>query len=556
MHPQARAILAIVSLLAFATSPALSDTGKTETTDSVFVPLDSWVYPALYRLAAMGFIPTQSSDMAPWTREECARQIVEAEDNVDHDAARHEHSAADDEALRILADLKTEILDKLGTDRNSIRLESVYTQLGYVSGTPLVDSYHFGQTVVNNYGRPLWTGINNATGVSLYANVGSFFAYARGEYQFAGGQPVYGLSTRQAISGIDSNPLLPASPGTAITRFQPEELYVGVQLGPENISVGRENLWWGPGQDSSFAFSDNAGPFYSVNFDQTTPIVLPGPLHFLGRMRTQFLFGELSGHSWPRYPQMNAQKLSFDITDDLELGIIRSAFWGGNGHPVTAGKFIASLFSRSSTGCSYGYGDRCDPGDRHTGFDFRWRLPGLRRYVTLYTDSYADDEVNPLSNPARSAWAPGIYIARVPHVPKLDLRVETYDTWLNQARNGQFFYYNDNYHDAYTNDGYLLGSYTGRQARTFVGAADYWFSGRSRLQVQVRSANEPGSYLPGGGSQIDGSATLQWSISPELLTSLTVQGEHYDIPVLGPARSDVYTAFSLVYTPLNAVLHR
>lgn len=548
--------LLALGLLIVSAVPIFAEIERPGPTDGVFVPLDSWVYPALYRLSAMGFIPTQFSNLAPWTRQECARQIVEAEDNVQHDVALHRHSAADDEAEKLLADLKTEVLEKLGTDHNAIRLESVYTQVSGIAGTPLADSYHFGQTVVNNYGRPFWSGFNNDTGVSLYANLGTFFAYARGEYQYAPGQPVYSLSTREAIANMDGNPLLPASNGNAISRFQPEEMYVGVQLGIENISIGRENLWWGPGQDSAFAFSDNADPFYAINFDQTTPIVLPGPLRFLGRMRTQFVFGQLSGHSWPHGPQMNAEKLSFDVTDSLELGITRSSFWGGSGHPETIGNFGKSLFSSSSTGCSYRYGDRCDPGDRHTGFDFRWRLPGIGRYATLYTDSYADDEVNPLSNPSRSAWAPGLYVSNLPHVSKLDFRIETYDTWLNQARNGQFFYWNDQYHDAYTNDGFLLGSYTGRQARTYVGTANYWFTARSKLQVQMRSASEPASYLPGGGSQIDGLFGVQWSISPEILTSLTLQGEHYNIPALGPARSDFYAAISVIYTPLNAVLHR
>src|SRR5216683_3092653 len=51
-----------------------------DTIGSTNVPMDSWIYPALERLAAMGFIPAQSSGIRPWTRQECLRQLRLAEE--------------------------------------------------------------------------------------------------------------------------------------------------------------------------------------------------------------------------------------------------------------------------------------------------------------------------------------------------------------------------------------------------------------------------------------------------------------------------------------------
>lgn len=45
---------------------------------SPYVPLDSWIYPALERLAALGYIHTEFLGMRPWTRRECARLVEEA----------------------------------------------------------------------------------------------------------------------------------------------------------------------------------------------------------------------------------------------------------------------------------------------------------------------------------------------------------------------------------------------------------------------------------------------------------------------------------------------
>lgn len=54
-----------------------------ERTGSPYIPMDSWVYPALDRLAALGLIPTQIAGLRPWTRAECRRQMVEAQDGLE-----------------------------------------------------------------------------------------------------------------------------------------------------------------------------------------------------------------------------------------------------------------------------------------------------------------------------------------------------------------------------------------------------------------------------------------------------------------------------------------
>jgi hypothetical protein len=267
-------------------------------------------------------------------------------------------------------------------------------------------------------------------------------------------------------------------------------------------------------------------------------------------MHTQFLFGELEGHSWPRRPQINAQKVSFDVTKDLELGFVRSAFWGGVGHPITLGSLGNSFMSTVSTGSTFAYGDRSDPGDRHSGFDFRYRVPGFRNYLTIYSDSYADDDPSPLGNPSRSAWAPGVYISRLPHLTHLDLRLETYSTLLYSGdHGGRFIYYNSEYHDAYTNSGNLLGSWVGRDARAYVASAGYWLNGRTRLRFAYRQIKDSTSFLPGGGTQTDGSAYVQWGIGREWLVSGSAQVERYYIPLLGPAQHDVVAALNIAYTP-------
>lgn len=528
-------------------SLAASHSAPVEKNGSPYVPLDSWVYPALKRLAALGYIRTQVSDMGPWTRAECFRQTQEAADAASSRSVASGHAAQNEEALKLISDLVQELKPVQGA--TAVALESIYTRFTGISGTPLRDSYHFGQTIVNDYGRPYDRGLNNVTGLSGYATSGPFFAYFRGEYQHAPGREPLPLNVRQFIANADVNPLQGPVPVAETNRFKPLEMYAGVKLGFENITFGKQSLWWGPGEASAFSFSNNAEPIYMLRLAQDRPLILPGILSKLGKIRTEVIFGKLSGHRWPARPYVNAQKVSFNLTDNFELGFTRSAFFGGVGHPLTFGNIAASLVSTRSTGTA-AYGDQTDPGDRHSGFDFRYRIPGLRRFVTVYSDSFADDDPNPLDNPRRSAWAPGLYLSQIPGLEHFDFRFETYSTWLySQDFGGNFLYWNTVYRDSYTNKDYLLGSWIGRDSRAYLASTTYWFSARSTVQASYRQIKGGTAFLPGGGTQTDAAVRAQWGVTPEWTITAAAQYERYYVPVLGQPKRNFLSSIQVTFTP-------
>jgi membrane-associated phospholipid phosphatase len=532
-------------------TPALTGVERKERdkpTGSVYVPLDSWTYPALRRLAALGYIPDQVSDSAPWTRLECRHQVEEAENIATNREMRTAQASINEEALRLIADLKAEF-NRESEGGNVLRLESIYTRITDIEGPPLRDSYHFGQTINDDYGRPFGEGVNNITGFSASGASGVFSVYMRGEYQEAPGAAAYSLGVRQSIANTDEIPLPAARPISSTSRFEPLEMYAGVQLGFENITFGKQSLWWGPDEDSAFTFSNNAAPFYMLRMAQTRPLVLPGLFSLLGKIRTEIVFGKLSGNSWPARPFINAQKISFDLTDNFELGFTRGAIFGGVGHPLTLGTLEASLFSVNSA--DFGpYGSRDLPGTRFSSFDFRWRVPGLRKYVTVYSDSYGRDEPSPIDNPKRAPWAPGLYLSHLPRLPRFDFRFETFATWLyRKDQGGDFIYWDNQYRDAGTNDGDLLGSWVGRDSRAYTADVAYWFSGKSKLQAQYRQIKAGNNFLPGGGTQSDVSVTAQWSMTPEWMVTASCQYERYFIPILGGPRRDITGSLQVVFTP-------
>ena len=377
---------------------------------SSYVPTDHWIYSTLDRLAALGFIPSQITGLRPWTRAECLRQVAEAERLLsDADPS----SSAAVEASRFVDVLRRELT---APEDSAVVLDSVSVRAGGLSGTLLDDSFHFGQTRRNDFGRPFGEGANLAAGITAHAEHGRFFAAVRAEYQQAPGRNPDPFGVRETIARLDSIPLQPAQARPFVNRARTVEAYAGVRLANLEISAGKQSLWWGPGYDAPLSFSSNAEPPQSLRVASIHPVRLPGPLRYFGEIRAEFLLGKLGGHQYTWRPWFNAQKISFKLTPDLEMGFTRwSIFWGA-GHPATLGSFARNFFSFESPLGAAGTGPN-DPGDRKAGFDFRYRLPGIRDWVTLYTDSYSDDDPSPLAAPPSRLAHPGHLLHPHPRYP-------------------------------------------------------------------------------------------------------------------------------------------
>jgi len=55
---------------------------------------------------------------------------------------------------------------------------------------------------------------------------------------------------------------------------------------------------------------------------------------------------------------------------------------------------------------------------------FSYRLPALRKWLTLYGDGFTDDEFSPIAYMDVSAWHAGLYLSHFPRISRLDLRAE------------------------------------------------------------------------------------------------------------------------------------
>ena len=562
------------------------------TQGSPYIPVDSWVYPAVLRLYSMGYIDHVYLGMRPWTRASLSHMLE------DIDAQIHDADMYGDPTTGEAQDIYTALIYFLHYDagmqclthQGNSDIESVYSVGRSISGTPLRDSFHLGSTIINDYGRPYESGFNNYSGSSGYATAGRFTFYVRGEFQGAPSATGYSQTLAQALSTIDGTTYtdpatqltnyylpqatIPMGPIAATTDGRFIEAYVSAHVLNHEISFGKQDDWLGPGLGGGMAYSNNAENIYSFRVNRVEPIYIPLLSRLTGLFRYDFLVGPLRGHTYmpnPAYianpststpnvinpgdPWVHVEKFSFKPTRDLEFGFERTVIWGGQGHePINVHTFLRSFFSFSST-YNYQKFSNLDPGARFSAFDFTYRLPFPRNWLTLYTDSDAHDAPSPIAKPLHGTFRPGLYLSHVPGIPKLDVRVEGVDTdssacyYLNGAKTctdmsigGRYQYWEGIQVQGYTNQGQLFGDWIGREDKGGQGWITYHMSGNEWLQVGVRNQKASKDFIIPGGTTLN---DINFQVVKRIGKDLEIDGnftyERWKAPIYLPGQQTVTT---------------
>ncbi len=543
--------------------PGDADAGcETSNMASTYVPIESWIYPAIERLAMAGYIQTAFAGLRPWTRMESARLVAEAqEQQIDHQNIVDSDQAADEQADVLIRDLAGEFAVELrqreGQCNRQAAIDSIDSRSTAIAGAPLTDGYHFAETITNDYGRPYGRGANIYTGISTRAALGSFASYLRVDLQRTAPGVVTPSSADAAIAAADFTPTAAAGPVSGFTRGRVLEAYASYTFHNNQLSFGKQALWWGPGNGGPLLFSNNAEPITMLRYDRVSPIELPGVGRWLGPIRAQFFLGRLSGQQFVHVgsqtfgqpgvalgnqPFINGQKFSIKPSPNLEFSVSRTTIFAGTSAGFTTKNFLRSIFSAGNSNPGPN-----DPGDRRSDFDAQYTVPKLHNLLKLYVDTFTDDELFPLAYPTHSAWSPGFYVARLPHLPHMDFRAEGFLTPRRTFPG--FYYFNVHYLSGYTNDRQLLGNWIGRESNGYQLWSHWWFSPRSSMQVSARHQTASDVFLR-GGSLRDVSVSADLALTPHWQLDAAVQQERWSFPLLSPtAKNNLTTTIQLSFHP-------
>jgi len=298
--------------------------------------------------------------------------------------------------------------------------------------------------------------------------------------------------------------------------------------------------------------------------NRVTPFKLPSIFGLLGPMRVEFFLGQYSGYEFmftpagligqygeSLHPQpiVHGERFTFKPTPNFEFGMSRTTDYGGPEYPLTWHTFLRSVFSSDVTNP----GAPNKPGSRRSGLDFSYRI---RKGITFYADAFTEhDTISPIVGPDVAAWLGGLYLPRLPKLPKMDLRIEGVytDPPIGGNVGSGFFYYNPTWISGFQNAGHLMGHWVGREGQGVQAWTTYWLTPRNKLQFEFRHLKVSHEFVPNGGTMADASVRADiWTHSTFSLSAL-VQYEAWTFPVIAPNRqTDVTSSVQLTFWPKAA----
>ena len=107
--------------------------------------------------------------------------------------------------------------------------------------------------------------------------------------------------------------------------------YVKGQIWNTELMVGRDGLWWGPGQHAALILSATAPEFDMIKLSSFRPFYLPWVFKYIGRIRLVAFLTQLEKNRDYQRPFFGGMRATVSPTGFLDLGATRTIIFGGKG---------------------------------------------------------------------------------------------------------------------------------------------------------------------------------------------------------------------------------
>lgn len=155
--------------------------------------------------------------------------------------------------------------------------------------------------------------------------------------------------------------------------------YVSAVLGSWIMTAGQINQYWGPGWSGSLILGTNARPVPGLTLTNYTSAPFDNvALHWLGPWTFKLYAGKLTDSRYIDHPFLLGGRFDFRPLPDLEVGLSRTAEWGGQGRPQNwhcLWETVIGLTNKKA--------NNVDCANQLGGYDLRYTVPAIA------TDFYA-----------------------------------------------------------------------------------------------------------------------------------------------------------------------
>lgn len=443
--------------------------GWARTSASPTVPVADPAYRWLDLLSAHRLIRTQILAQRPYSRQEFARLILEADDVV----ATADAAAVSPYARAILERLRHEFTDELAVRTGAATPRWTWNPLRMVSlqlrqqDSPdrIVPRDNFIGTidaVVNGFASYLG-GRHVVHGTNLAVEL---------EQSLQGGRHLHCLVRPRFFVGHDR-----ATADTAASAVL-QTAYCQAVLGGVEIEVGRNEIAWGMTDLGGILLSTHARPLDMLKLSSAHPFLHPWIFRHLGPSRYTLFVADMGPENVFPHPYLIGFAANVRPHRALEFGLFHTYIVGGEGAPAMQwyDPLTEFFFVRAS-----GFrGQGSNAADHRAGLNLHWELPKLRG-TAVYVEGVFDDigRTNIWANFADvSGYLLGVHVPRLDPDGRWQLRLEYRDLPSLFYRHGVFL-------DGYTLNGRTIGDPLGPDARSVRAVLHHAWNADWSSQLQV-----------------------------------------------------------------------
>ncbi|UOP04613.2 capsule assembly Wzi family protein [Conchiformibius kuhniae] len=249
------------------------------------------------------------------------------------------------------------------------------------------------------------------------------------------------------------------------------ETYAGLKIGNQWLSLGQQSRYWGPAHEGSLILGDSARPFVALNLQRGVQKPFQSKwLSWLGKWNYQMFVGQQldkENMRSPRHTKLMGMRVTLSPTDYLDLGLSRTAQWGGQGRPQNWKALGNAILARGDN--TYTAEERRkEPGNQLAGFDVKLKLqPLVGAPVSVYGQMIGEDEANKM--PSKNFFLAGIDGShKVSEQQTLNWHLEGADTSTKFGKLVGVTYRHHLYQDGYYQQNLPLGHPLGGDVRSVV----------------------------------------------------------------------------------------
>ena len=462
---------------------------------SVNVPLDHWSYRAIDSLIGFGLIQTAMLGTRPFSRDEMARLIVEAIPQREQ-LPYHERKEADRLLKRLLRVFQDEVHARTGHQDKAPAtfikpIAEISTQTVHLDGEPIrmlpedrIDATEGTPLLRNNEGITYRDGSNFMLTANAYGKLWDHFSF------FV--QPLFLLRPDDGDS-VDADIRL-------------HKGYLKASLGPFELELGRDAIWWGQGYRGTLIFSNHARPLDMVQLSTPHPVRLPWIFRHLGSLKTAMFFSILEEDRDVPRTKLAGGRLQLKPLWWLELGVVAAVQFDGEGVPGLGLQDLPDiLFFRNPSDESGNLTNQL------MAFDMRITLPFLR-YSQFYAEYGGEDSAGGQEIiVGDQAFLFGLYVPRLTRDGRTTLRFEwMQNDFANDANTPSVWYTHRTWTSGFTFKGRVLGHAAGgdgaeifwrmtrdlREGMTL--GVDFSYQWRGDVLLRIEPGNEKERHYRGG----------------------------------------------------------